>query len=372
MSGSIDILAGGTVIGTGLGRGAVSFLGTDSLMRNAGTISGSFYGADFEGNALAGGLGSNVINNGSISGTDYGIYKIGTEALTIVNRGTIEAARYSFIDFADGSANTLTNFGALLGDVSLGGGNDWFSSKAGLVEGDILGGSGNDTLIGSAADDTLDGGTGTDLLKGGKGDDTFVLDVLADDVVEAADGGRDEIRAGFSVDLAEYDNIEDVVLLLTTGFSATGSAAANRIAGNSSANVLSGLAGNDTLLGGAGVDTLVGGQGRDILFGGTGGDSFRYVAAADLSADTSLTDRVRDFTAGDRIDLALIDARSDLAGDQAFVLDAGGAFTIGEIRQAVTGSNLVVSLNLDTDADPEASLVLVGRTTLLAATDFFL
>ena len=72
---------------------------------------------------------------------------------------------------------------------------------------------------------------------------------------------------------------------------------------------------------------------------------------------------------GDLIDVSKIDADETLAGNQAFVLDTGGAFSAGEISQTVVGANVILWFNTDADADAEMSIVL-ENSGLLTASDF--
>src|SRR5439155_22873217 len=90
--------------------------------------------------------------------------------------------------------------------------------------------------------------------------------------------------------------------------------------------------GNDTLIGGANGDILYGGLGSDTLTGGGGNDLFYYTdVAQSVGANT---DRITDFTAGDKIDLSQIDADTTQAGDQAFNFIGSNAFDgqAGELR----------------------------------------
>lgn len=114
--------------------------------------------------------------------------------------------------------------------------------------------------------------------------------------------------------------------------------------GNDASNVLQGMAGNDRLWGRGGNDLLFGGEGndqihgdagndridggagQDKLYGGPGADVFIFRSAADTSRTKN--DTVRDFEPGiDIIDLSQIDANTDVAGDQAFVLGASAEGT---------------------------------------------
>ena len=62
--------------------------------------------------------------------------------------------------------------------------------------GDVLsGGGGGDTIQGGNGNDLIDGGIGEDVLNGGAGDDTYLVDSGFDEVIEAAAGGYDTVKA---------------------------------------------------------------------------------------------------------------------------------------------------------------------------------
>jgi hypothetical protein len=157
------------------------------------------------------------------------------------------------------------------------GGNDIIRGNAGndtLNGGDgndqVFGGSGVDTLVGSTGNDLLDGGTGNDSLFGGSGNDIFVIDSLSDVISDAS--GTDELRAGFSLSLAQaaFAVLEDARLTGSGAFNLTGDTGANRLTGNS---------GNNTLNGGGGADSLAGGAGNDTYIT-DGGDTITEAAGA--------------------------------------------------------------------------------------------
>lgn len=115
----------------------------------------------------------------------------------------------------------------------------------------------------------IDGGAGADVLTGGLGNDIYVVDSLLD-VVNEIDpvtltplGGIDEIRAWLTYSIAALPDIENLRLLGTGNFNATGNALDNVITGN---------AGNNILNGGLGVDNLVGGAGNDVYIVDNAGD----------------------------------------------------------------------------------------------------
>ncbi|TNC51494.1 matrixin family metalloprotease [Rubellimicrobium rubrum] len=191
-----------------------------------------------------------------------------------------------------------------------------------------------------------------------------------------ADGGY--VHGGFTI--ANRAVIEN----------ATGGAGRDTIRGNGADNVLSGLAGQDRLNGAAGNDVLQGGSGSDTLVGSTGDDRLTGGMGADRIECGAGFDRIifraavdsgigagRDVVAGfsardDQILLAAIDASGGAAGNGAFRLDNGGTFALGEIRQIMTGSNLLLEMNLDGDSRAEMSILLLGLTSPLDPDAFVL
>lgn len=151
--------------------------------------------------------------------------------------------------FADGSqwgaADIGTAFSMISGNGSLNG-----------SEGDDLlyGGAGSDMLYGDAGNDLLDGGTGADSLVGGAGDDTYIADA-GDTISELPGGGVDTLVWTSSAAATLQDELENLVLTESAGYSATGNSADNYIIGNSQGNYLNGSGGADTMVGGLGNDS---------------------------------------------------------------------------------------------------------------------
>ena len=114
-----------------------------------------------------------------------------------------------------------------------------------------------------------------------------------------------------------------------------GGAGPDGVFGRGGADVLFGGRGNDVLEGGRGRDRLDGGLGRDLLTGGHGSDLFVFSSG-------SGTDRIADFSEGDRIDLrrhaeatsveAVLTAARDTAG--------GVRLALGEDRLFLDGIGL--------------------------------
>jgi len=125
---------------------------------------------------------------------------------------TIEAgvaiSRYGFpedgpwdddIDKAQGDpalSTTITNRGAIQGDVRFYIGDDVYDGRTGLVGGTVYGNAGNDTLLGGSGNETLVGGFGADILEGNGGGDAL------------AGGGGSDLFRGNAADL-NGDTITD-------------------------------------------------------------------------------------------------------------------------------------------------------------------
>ena len=143
----------------------------------------------------------------------------------------------------------------------------------------IVGGSTANYLIGNSIDNTIDGGGGADILVGLTGNDYYIVDNLADVIIEASSEGSDSVISNVSLHTLS-SNIE-YLLLGTAGVAGIGNSLANTLVGNSKSNSLDGDHGSDSLFGGGGNDTLNGGLGNDTMVGGTGNDYFVIDSVAD-------------------------------------------------------------------------------------------
>ena len=141
-------------------------------------------------------------------------------------------------------------------------------------------GTGNalaNVITGGAGVDVLDGGAGADRLVGGVGNDTYVVDNIADAVIENANEGFDTVRTAIQA-YSLAANIENLV------YTGVGSIQAF---GNVLTNVITGGTGNDILDGRAGADRLIGGLGDDIYYTDHVGDT--VVELAGQGRDRLLT-----------------------------------------------------------------------------------
>jgi Ca2+-binding RTX toxin-like protein len=270
------------------------------------------------------------------------------------------------IEHASGGAGSDTLFG-----------NDLTNSLVGSSGNDVLDGrGGNDNLSGGMGDDTLVGGTGDDRLTGGAGADTFVLD-----------GGNDIIDGGDGIDwISVNGSVGGRVNLATTNTQLTGHGSdritgienvsggngADRFLGDSKANVLKGNGGNDMLNGRGGSDVLEGGAGRDTLQGGvdTVMDRFVFRSLSD-SGVKSNRDVVKEFVSSiDKLDLSLIDAQSNLAGDQAFGFSGTKAASFSVWYTGV-GADIIVGADVNGDAKADMEIRMLNLN-VLSSEDFIL
>lgn len=248
----------------------------------------------------------------------------------------------------------------------------------------LYGNAADNRLVGLEGDDLLSGRAGADRMEGGLGNDSYHVDNAGDAVVELAGQGTDLVTASISHTLAA--NVENLTLSGSSALSGTGNALANTITGNTGANVLKGDDGADTLIGnsgndrldgGAGNDILAGGSGTDTLAGGTGADRFDWDYASHIGKGTA-RDVVLDFVAGeDKLDLAGIDAKTTLSGNQTFTFIGSEAFhgIAGELRFVqVTGTTpyTLVSGDINGDRVADFEIQLNGSLPPLQSTDFVL
>jgi Ca2+-binding RTX toxin-like protein len=221
----------------------------------------------------------------------------------------------------------------------------------------LTGNSGANTLSGLDGNDFINGGEGADRMFGGIGDDIYLVDNAADMASEVEDAGTDTVMSSVTHSLRA--NVENLVLVGN---------AAIKGKGNTLGNTLTGNIGDNTLDGDAGSDIINGGAGRDVLFGGADADTFVFAHVGDTGPGTN-RDQIRDFAAGDLIDLTGMEAETGVAFD--FI--GGSAFSgiAGEVRQAASGANTLVFGDTNGDTVADFSILLTGTHTL-QSTDFVL
>jgi hypothetical protein len=93
----------------------------------------------------------------------------------------------------------------------------------------------------------------------------------------------------------------------------------------------------------------------------------------DFGATRALADMITDFSHADaeKIQLNLVDANVNAAGDQAFSWIGNGAFTgtAGELGYAVSGGNTWIAADIDGDGGADWYIGLIG-VHVLTASDF--
>lgn len=281
----------------------------------------------------------------------------GTGGLTFQDIATGETANQKF----DGSGLTFGSltiktgiFGGKKSDILIGttaGDTIVGGTGADILKGldgrDFLfGGAGNDMLLGGAGDDDLMGGEGDDILSGGEGRDYANYSDLPND-------GR--TGPGLTIDLRIVGKAQDTGIAGRDTISGV-----ENLIGSFLDDVLHGNGQNNYLNGSSGDDILIGGRGADLLSGGTGADRFVLEDRLDSAVGTANRDIILDFLRpdGDKIDLSLVDANIQLAGDQSFFLGGRGAFTkqAGELVQVRV--NTTLKLLGDTNGDGMADIAI--------------
>lgn len=243
----------------------------------------------------------------------------------------------------------------------------------------IFGSGSIDRLYGFAGNDVLNGKGQADIMVGGQGNDRYMVDNTGDLVLELAGEGSDTVVASANYTLSA--NIE-ILRLATGGITGTGNETANRIFGSALGNTLDGAGGNDFLFGGIGNDILIGGTGKDMLDGGAGVDTLTGGMGPDRfvfnEGDTGLgasADTITDFkhVQGDVIDLRGIDAKTGIAGDQAFSFIGNGAFTgvKGQLHYVAVAGGIAVEGDMNGDGAADFSIMLHGVTSVVAADFMF-
>lgn len=202
-----------------------------------------------------------------------------------------DASDGSDIVYGDAGNDTIVGSG---GDDDLygGDGNDLIHGGGG--EDEIWGGDGSDTIYGNDDDDIIRGGAGSDTMYGNGGFDTiygdagndFINGQAVQDIIYGGDD-NDVIWGYEDGDILEGGNGSDIIYgddqFNTVGFVGAGN---DTIRGNAGNDSLFGGDGNDTIYGGTENDTLYGTQGNDTLYGDEGTD----ILYGDWSGGTTAND----------------------------------------------------------------------------------
>jgi Ca2+-binding RTX toxin-like protein len=256
------------------------------------------------------------------------------------------------------TGNARNGIGNELNNIIIGNKQD--NTLYGMEGNDTLyGRDGNDRLIGGDGSDVLNGGTGNDTMQGGNGDDTYLVDSIADTIIDSLGTGTETVIASVNWDLRRQNPTSpntktgiDKLTLTGNARNGTGNELNNTITGNELDNTLYGMEGNDTLYGKGGNDRLIGGNGNDRLVGGDGNDTLLGGLGQDtfvFSSSAEGVDQILDFSMGDKIQIA----SAGFAGGLAVGTLRASQFSLGSV--ATTSSQRFIyntnSGNLLFDAD---------------------
>jgi Ca2+-binding RTX toxin-like protein len=299
---------------------------------------------------IVGGLGNDVLDGGG--GTDTISYTDATAGVSVsLALTTAQNTGAAGIDSLTGFENlTGSGFGDMLtGDGSAN------SINAGAGNDHVDGGNGDDMVFGGLGDDVLAGGVGIDTISYSDATSGITLSLaLAGTAQTTGWGGVDTVGGFENITGSAYADI------------LTGDAGANVLTGGAGVDKLDGGAGNDSLSGGSSADQLTGGAGLDTLSGGASGDRFIFIAASDSIVGAG--DIITDFNhvEKDRIDLSGL-----YGGTMSFIGAAAFTGHAGELHYGLSGSDLMVSGDLDGDGFADFEIRLVGISTM-EASDFLL
>ncbi|MGL6211323.1 MAG: calcium-binding protein [Paracoccaceae bacterium] len=310
-TGNMELVNSGTITGD------VTFNGSNATVTNAGAIVGrlnSFGGADrFD------------LRGGTV--TD-GVYDFGGNDTYLIDNANID------ISDNDGVIDTVFSWVS----YALGTGIERLFLQGTAVEG--RGNAQSNEISGTAMDNRLVGDDGLDTISGEQGDDWIDGGTDADNVYGG--GGDDDVRGRLGADMLFGDDGDDW---------------------------LHGGAAADSLYGGSGEDTLIGSSGRDRLEGGIDADTFIFQRASDIGLASGNRDIIVGFETGlDLIDLSVIDASVNAAGNQAFTFIGAGAFTgvAGQLQLLVSGNTRLLSGDVDGVGGADFTLQINNATVVAA------
>lgn len=381
------------------------------------------------GTAMTTRTGATTYGFNNTSGREIYLAVVGQSALsyTIVDHGgidTLDYSGYTANQRIDLNAETFSNVGGRVGNVSI--------ARGSVIE-NAIGGSGVDVLVGNAVANTLDGGSGISTLNGAAGNDRLILgsgasgstiDGGADTDTLVVNGSLSSLAGLVSVEALELNGGAAVTLTgtqfanglaLNTAVSGTGAITVNMNAGinflsqnfafsgsgvtvtvngtsgidiikcGTGVHIINAGDGNDqirggtsadTINGGAGNDKIIGFTGADVITGGTGSDQFRYLLASDSGLGAN-ADRITDYVIGsDRFNFSGLDTDAVTPGVQGFAFVGNGAFSGGgaaSIRYTNSGADLLVQADVNGDGIADMEIILQGLNGgTLTAGDFIL
>lgn len=324
-----------------------------SLTNTSSNILNLYAALSFDGNdTVTGTSGDDSLDGGAGTDTLIGGQGNDTYLVDLLSNGTVQD---KITEDKNAGVDTLQ----LRGDVALASASTIKLAKnvenldISLTNNSLLNLTGDNaanTLTGNGANNVIDGGKGADTMIGGAGNDTYVLDNAGDIVIEAVNGGTDEVNIKFNGSYTLGDNVEN-------GFVA-----------HSKALTLNGNSLNNTLTGGNGKNILDGGVGDDMLTGGKGADTFVFKLADIGSAGAPSNDTITDFSVKLK---DVLDLRDLLPS--ANESDSTGLLTYIDVTTDGTHTQLHISTsagfaNGDYDATAENATITLSGVNLLAGT----
>jgi Ca2+-binding RTX toxin-like protein len=268
-------------------------------------------------------------------------------------------------DYLDGGEGSDGLYGLDGNDVLIGGDGDdhngysatfpgyALSDFLALTKSGLYGGSGNDYLDGGRGSDYLDGGLGDDTMIGGIGNDTFIVDSVADQVIEGGGGGTLDIvitSGGYALGSnTEVERLTTSDINANINFNLIGNEVGQEIWGNGGKNRIAGNGGVDIIKGYGGNDTFI----------------FANITHSNPGAYDFIQD-FEDYGDDDTIDL------SGFAGTLSFI--GSGAFTgLNQVRAYQSGSHVIVQLNTIGTTAVDGHFVLTNTSLAnVTASDFIL
>jgi len=203
---------------------------------------------------------------------------------------------------------------------------------------DGTGNAADNVITGNSGDNILDGGAGVDTLIGGDGDDTYIVDNIADVVVEATGAGDDEVLASVTYSVSSALGINTLTLTGTADIDGTGNQFDNLITGNSGNNLLNAAAGNDTVNGLDGNDTLNGANGNDTLNGGAGDDVVNGGNGNDILIASSGMNTFNGGADNDTLDFSALTADGTIDFDTGTAVFGGVTNSFSNIENFIGGA----------------------------------
>jgi len=239
-------------------------------------------------------------------------------------------------------------------------------SDGGLVV-SLAGTNGDDIFSVSQEDTTVRGGSGFDTVRASSdwtmSTDVERLELVGSASIDGSGSTSDDVIVGNDVENYLKGNSGDDDLAGQGGSDRlSGSSGNDKLDGGAGDDTLSGSSDLDALIGGTGADILTGGGDSDVLTGGDGDDTFRFCSISNSRAGKA--DRVTDFDSGhDIIDLAQIDANTEMSGNQAFDWNGSGAGRLVLVNGYLSG---------DVDGDGKFDIQIDLGSASIGQSDIFL